>query len=661
MKNKWILFSVILLLLFSLSGCGVGHTSSDTAVIEDAEAMNKSDSEEKEDDDMNRLPKEIVDIPSDYYSEMDDGGTLVNLYYETYESFSYEEKSQKLKKRAVVYLPAGYSEDQKYNVLYLMHGGWSNETTYMGSPEDGPNAFKYILDHGIANGEIEPLIVVSPTYNNESPEDSGDYSLAIQLTDNYHNELMNDLIPAVIREFSTYSGDDSYESIVASRDHRAFAGFSMGSVQTWRTFQYDLNAFRYFMPSSGNAGSSGEAYAQLVRDQGYTADDFFIFAASGTNDFAYSSFKAQIEAMAENDMFTIADNEQEGNLYFLEKEGFEHNGEAAMTYFYNGLTWLFKDQNAGTDVSGSIEDAEESALPEENDLFTLTSTVGEVISDPAFGDFGRLLFPVDLSIDEDAALEEISSSSTYVWYNYIRPEKTVEIVNYLKEQSENGNQIFYPIYSEEEIAEDPSKADTGLFFFRGNPGEKFAVMNAGGGFMYVGAMHDSFPHALEASKNGYNAFALIYRPDDPYSDLAQAIAYIYDHAEELQVDPENYSLWGGSAGARMAATLGNADYLYQLTGREDIPQAAAVIMQYTGYSNVSSADAATYVNVGTSDGIANWRTMQSRLNRLDDLGIATEFHSYEGLPHGYGLGTGTVAEGWTEDAFAFWEANSREL
>ena len=172
--------------------------------------------------------------------------------------------------------------------------------------------------------------------------------------------------------------------------------------------------------------------------------------------------------------------------------------------------------------------------------------------------------------------------------------------------------------------------------------------------MYVGAMHDSFPHALELSKMGYNGFALIYRPDDPYADLAQAISFIYDHAEELEVNPESYSLWGGSAGARMAAALGNGDALPYF-GREDIPQASAVIMQYTSYNTVSEKDAPTYVCVGTSDGIASWRTMQSRLQSLEALGIPTEFHAYEGLPHGFGIGTGTVAEGWINDAVAFWE------
>lgn len=140
----------------------------------------------------------------------------------------------------------------------------------------------------------------------------------------------------------------------------------------------------------------------------------------------------------------------------------------------------------------------------------------------------------------------------------------------------------------------------------------------------------------------------------PYDDLARAIEFIHDNADTLKVDPDDYSLWGGSAGARMAATLGNADYLKQLTGRTDIGQAGAV-MQYTGYTYTSNADAPTYVCVGTSDGIANWKTMQSRLNTLESYGIPTEFHAYEGLLHGFGLGTGAVAEGWIYDAVNFWE------
>lgn len=309
--------------------------------------------------------------------------------------------------------------------------------------------------------------------------------------------------------------------------------------------------------------------------------------------------------------------------------------------------------------SGPVQTNRPGAAQNEMEGMTVTreTTVGEVIASPALRDFGRLLFPVDRAVSEDMTLAEVSSSGVYVWYSHIQPDKTVEIVNDVIGRAAQGERVFYPIYTEAEMEADPSKRDTGLFLFRGEPGARFAVVNAGGGFMYVGAMHDSFPHALELSKMGYNAFALIYRPDDPYADLAQAIAYIYDHADELQVDPEGYSLWGGSAGARMAAELGNGDALAQF-GRPDIPQAAAVIMQYTGYTTVSEQDAPTYACVGTSDGIANWRTMQSRLEGLQALGIPTEFHAYEGLGHGFGLGAGTVAEGWIEDAVKFWEGRA---
>ncbi len=227
--------------------------------------------------------------------------------------------------------------------FYLMHGGWSDETVYLGTP-DQPRRFKNVLDHGIADGKIRPMIVVCPTYNNESESDSGNYSLALRLTDNYHNELINDLIPAVEGTYSTYAEDTSPEGLEASRDYRAFCGFSMGSVTTWHTFEYCLDYFRYFMPSSGNLTSDGEYMASIVKDSGHTWNDFFIFAASGTDDFAYGAFKNQIEAMeaVDDGTFRYADNEREGNLYFLEQEGGTHSGEYAEEYFYNGLCWIWQ-------------------------------------------------------------------------------------------------------------------------------------------------------------------------------------------------------------------------------------------------------------------------------------------------------------------------------
>ena len=283
--------------------------------------------------------------------------------------------------------------------------------------------------------------------------------------------------------------------------------------------------------------------------------------------------------------------------------------------------------------------------------YTVDTLISDVIADPVFGEYGRLIFPVDTGYYSGDTL----GSLRLTWYSNIDPDKTVEITNYMKEHAGLGDTIFYDIYSEEEKADDPAKEDTGLFFFKGNPGEKFAVCNAGGGFAYVGAMHDSFPHALELSKKGYNVFALIYRPgaQTACEDLARAISFIFEHAEELKVDTDCYSLWGGSAGARMAAYLGS--YGTAAFGGDELPRPGTVVMQYTGHSEYTESDPPTYVCVGENDGIANWRTMESRLEGMSALGIDTEFHKYPGLSHGFGLGTGTVAEGWIEDAIAFWE------
>ena len=286
-----------------------------------------------------------------------------------------------------------------------------------------------------------------------------------------------------------------------------------------------------------------------------------------------------------------------------------------------------------------------------SERYTADTKIIDVINDSVFGNYGRLLFPVNNRYYSGDTLGELRLT----WYNNIDPNKTVEIANYMKEHAENGNTIFYDIYSDEEKTADPSKADTGLFFFKGNPGERFAVCNAGGGFAYVGAMHDSFPHALELSKMGYNAFALIYRPgaQTACEDLARAIRFIFENADELEVNTDCYSLWGGSAGGRMAAWLGA--YGTAAFGEKDLPRAGTVVMQYTGYSEYSESDPPTYACAGENDGIADWRIMEARLTRLNELGIPTEFYHYKGLGHGFGLGTGTVAEGWIDDAVDFWE------
>lgn len=584
------------------------------------------------------VPEELSEIPDEYFSLADQQGTLVELYYDTYESMTYAQKSTPLQKRAIVYLPYGYSNDNQYNVFYLMHGGWGNETATLGTAGN-PSTFKNVIDNAIQDGKMDRLIIVCPTYNNtnENGQDSANFSLALQLNQNFHHELNNDLIPAVESRYHTFAEDVTPDAIAASRDHRGFGGFSMGSVATWRTFQNSLDYFSYFVPMSCGTGLNDETIFEAAngRDQ----SDYFVYIMTGTEDFAYSYVNNRVAKMRTSPYFTEATEDVKGNFVYRVKEGYNHGGTAAIEYTYNGLITFWTDISTTTDSD-----------------YTVDSKIAEVMADSAFGNYGRLIFPADSGYYSGNTLGDLQMT----WYNNIAANKTVEIVNYMKTHAEKGDTIFYDIYTDAEKATDPAKEDTGLFYFKGNAGAPFVICNGGGGFAYVGAMHDSFPHALELSKNGYNAFALIYRPgaQTANEDLARAISFVFEHADELQVDVSGYSLWGGSAGARMAANLGSYGPAY--FGGDDLPQPAAVIMQYTGHTDYKESDPPTFACVGKSDGIANWQTMKSRLDAMSELGIPTEFHAFDGLGHGFGLGTGTIAEGWIDDAIAFWEKHLRE-
>src|SRR5699024_268349 len=129
------------------------------------------------------------------------------------------------------------------------------------------------------------------------------------------------------------------------------------------------------------------------------------------------------------------------------------------------------------------------------------------------------------------------------------------------------------------------------------------------------------------------------------------------NADALGVDTDGYALWGSSAGARMAANLGS--YGTAALGWPDRPRPAAVLMAYTGHPEGAGHDPARGAVAGERDGVAAPGETRGPIGRLDRAGVPTELHVYPDVRHGFGLGTGTPAEGWVEDALAFWEAHRR--
>jgi acetyl esterase/lipase len=288
--------------------------------------------------------------------------------------------------------------------------------------------------------------------------------------------------------------------------------------------------------------------------------------------------------------------------------------------------------------------------------------IGNLLSHRAFAGFARLTLPWDDRVyDETMPISDMSRLLPY--HTHVNPEIVVSGLNRMIDDVAEGKTVFYDIYTEAEKQTDASRKNTGLFFFRGKPGATFAVIAPGGAFTHVASVHEGFPYAVEINNRGYNAFVLKYRVGDAGTpatkDLAAALSFIFRNADSLGVTTKGYSLWGSSAGARMAAAVGS--HGTQRFGGPDLPKPATVVMIYTAHSDFGSSEPPTFVAVGELDEIAPPSTMEKRVALLRKAGTEVEYHKYPRVAHGFGLGTDTSAEGWAAEAIHFWERqiNSR--
>ena len=148
----------------------------------------------------------------------------------TLETIEFDSSVVGSKRPATVYLPPGYSSEQQYPVLYLLHGIGGNETHW-----PGPGAAGVILDNLIADGKAEPMLVVMPNgrasdqpstmFGGPGAGGGGDPGAGIALEFDayaaFEQELLNDLIPHI----------ESHYAVDAERSQRALAGLSMGGGQ----------------------------------------------------------------------------------------------------------------------------------------------------------------------------------------------------------------------------------------------------------------------------------------------------------------------------------------------------------------------------------------------------------------------------------------------
>ncbi len=269
------------------------------------------------------------------------------------ELFKYMVKrgDKKIEKHARVYLPYGYNKRNRYNVVYLMHGGGDNSTSFF-SPERAPIPLTQVLDHLIESKKMNPVIVVTPTFYDDD-ENIGKNGMenAIQECRDFHKELQDDLIPAVEKHYSTYLKGKDSTAVAKSRDHRAFGGFSMGALCTWYQLAYGNSAVKHFIPLSGDlwvydaakkkqAPAVAATWMNDMLEKSIYGKDIKVYAYTGTKDLAGEPQKNFMEALSKSAPLFRFDGENE-NISLSMKPGGDHWYGDINQYLYYALPLIW--------------------------------------------------------------------------------------------------------------------------------------------------------------------------------------------------------------------------------------------------------------------------------------------------------------------------------
>ncbi|MCR4760078.1 MAG: 1,4-beta-xylanase, partial [Oscillospiraceae bacterium] len=128
-----------------------------------------------------------------------------------------------------------------------------------------------------------------------------------------------------------------------SRYHRAYGGFSMGGGSTWNCFINNLDIMAYYMPLSGHCWGGAGAITQAIDKFGFKKNEYFVLAATGTEDIAYGNMVPLINELKSDSHFTYTSDFSEGNFYFLAAQGNVHWWPQVRHYIYDALPLFFHE------------------------------------------------------------------------------------------------------------------------------------------------------------------------------------------------------------------------------------------------------------------------------------------------------------------------------
>ena len=190
------------------------------------------------------------------------------------------------------------------------------------------------------------------------------------------------------------------------------------------------------------------------------------------------------------------------------------------------------------------------------------------------------------------------------------------------------------------------------------------LLCAGGAFQFRGNEWDCYPTAERLTEMGWQCFVVDYRLR-PYTqeegalDLARAVRFVRNHAEEYGIDPQDIAVVGYSAGGILCGEMvlnwkGNVmpDTLDSTYVPDELDAVSADvagighIYSFYGRLSVGSTDVEkfresdlppTFYAYGTEDPF--YRQFMANADAVREAGVEVEEHCYEGQPHGFGAGT----------------------
>lgn len=181
-----------------------------------------------------------------------------------------------------IYLPYGYDKNREeaYPIFVLLHGGGGTESSWINQ-----GALPRILDNMIAEGKLEPTIVITPNCSDYPSE---------QFLFNRPMILSN-----VLEYMLPYMVENYHAS--ADRERRAFGGLSMGGATTYYALFNHTEEFQYYFPMSG--------FISKEYEPDYTKEslkDVTICVASGITDFCLADTREDF--MSASNTLTIMEN-----------------------------------------------------------------------------------------------------------------------------------------------------------------------------------------------------------------------------------------------------------------------------------------------------------------------------------------------------------------